>query len=479
MELESYLTNSLSKDVKNAIGKKYLVGGTIQIISQNKNHYYQNFGLKSISTQEYINNNSRFYLGSLSKIFTSYAILCLEKQGKLRIFDSIYKYLPELKLRELSGKLGKISIWNLLNHSSGLPFEYRFDLFDSRKWKLEELIETLSRFPLIFSPGSRFQYSNCGYNLLGLILQRITDTKFENYMENEIFPTLGFKDTSYNRNSLTVSGHRESECGFKEINNKIANEAPSGGVISSAVDMITFGRVLFKSLKAKKSINSLVPIKKMTEVAAVYPLRNASQQGGRPGLGFYTMHEFGQKFAFHTGSHIDSIAYINFSLKTGSYIFSAFNSRQINSNKVPWDLHFKTVENVSKINKKEIRPEIYNRYLEKKNIIEDFNVEKLDKPKLSIYEGTYAVFGFYHVDFKVQADGLETNYGKIGRLYKIGKDLFLAVNYLPGEKIKFVRDENNEIDGVWISLTFHKKLRSKLEIASHIERSLLIYGRRP
>jgi CubicO group peptidase (beta-lactamase class C family) len=153
---------------------------------------------------------TKFRLGSITKQFTSTLIMQLQEQGKLKVTDGICKYLdpcpPTWSL---------ITVHHLLSHTSGVP-SYTDDptirpaLIQPEK--LEAIVARFRNKPLDFPPGSEFHYSNSGYFLLGLIIEKITGKAYEKVLAEQIFEPLGMQDSGYDHTAPVLlnraSGYR-------------------------------------------------------------------------------------------------------------------------------------------------------------------------------------------------------------------------------------------------------------------------------
>jgi CubicO group peptidase (beta-lactamase class C family) len=163
------------------------------------------FGLADLETHRAITFDTQFELASMTKQFTAMAILILSDQGKLRLDDTLDKYCPEFPAYAHT-----IRIRDLLHHVSGLP-DYETlmvgkigdSFFRSSKappaaheFTSSEVLKTLSRQPkLNFAPGSRFEYSNSGYEVLGQIIERVSGERYADFLKEKIFDPLGMHDT--------------------------------------------------------------------------------------------------------------------------------------------------------------------------------------------------------------------------------------------------------------------------------------------
>ena len=136
----------------------------------------------------------KFRIGSLTKQFTAIGIMILVEQGKLKVSDTIQKYLPTFPEKE-----HVITIEHLLTHTSGIKSYTDPKIMDETFMRLyhspKELVKSFSEFPLEFEPGSKFSYSNSGYHLLGLIIEKASGKSYRKFLKKEIFDKAGMNDS--------------------------------------------------------------------------------------------------------------------------------------------------------------------------------------------------------------------------------------------------------------------------------------------
>lgn len=168
--------------------------GNVLIAQQGVVLYRNSFGYAQIEQKDTMRSESKFQLASLSKTFTAVAILKLYEEGKLKLEDSIQKFIPRFPY---SG----IQIKSLLSHRSGLP-NYAYVLTDSvRKRNPYPSNDDIVRWycavkPKLYNtPNRNFSYSNTNYALLATIVEKVSGQKFEDYLQQAIFKPLGMKDT--------------------------------------------------------------------------------------------------------------------------------------------------------------------------------------------------------------------------------------------------------------------------------------------
>ena len=145
---------------------------------------------------------TKFRLGSLTKQFTSASILLLEERGKLKVEDPVSKYMPDAP-----AAWSRITIFNLLTHSSGIPNFTSFPDYRTTEWKDSNPTELVARFrdkPLDFEPGSKFQYSNSGYIVLGYLIEKISGQSYGEFLQQNLFTPLGMTDTGIDSNAAIL-----------------------------------------------------------------------------------------------------------------------------------------------------------------------------------------------------------------------------------------------------------------------------------
>jgi len=147
--------------------------------------------------------STKFRLGSITKQFTAASILLLEERGKLKLDDQIKTYLPDAP-----AAWDRVTIFNLLTHSSGIPNftnlpEYK--TLQLSETPLTKTIATVRDKPLDFFPGEKMSYSNSGYIILGYVIEKVSGTTYEQFVQENIFTPLGMKDSGYDSNSAIIA----------------------------------------------------------------------------------------------------------------------------------------------------------------------------------------------------------------------------------------------------------------------------------
>jgi CubicO group peptidase (beta-lactamase class C family) len=144
--------------------------------------------------------DTKFRLGSITKQFTSMLIMQLVQEGKIQLDEKVSEVLPDYPKKQ--GE--KITIHNLLTHTSGIPNYTDFPNYPTDVMKNTfsplELVKLFENKPLEFEPGSKFSYSNSGYILLGYIIEKVTGKPYEEVLKEKIFNPLGMRNSGYDHN---------------------------------------------------------------------------------------------------------------------------------------------------------------------------------------------------------------------------------------------------------------------------------------
>jgi CubicO group peptidase (beta-lactamase class C family) len=232
--------------------------------------------------------DTKFNIGSINKIFTHVAIGQLAAAGKLSLSDTISKYLPDLPVPSAD----KITIEQLLQHRSGLGdiFGPKFMTSHASIRKLSDYVPLFAGAPLQFEPGSDQKYSNAGFVVLGLIIEKVSGQSYYDYIRDHITKPAGMTDTaSYavdenvpNRAiGLTKRGPdgplptRQSN-----INTLPAKPSSAGGGYSTAADLLRFSQALLADKLLPKRWTDWVFSGKLDGPGR----RNIGVAGGSPGV---------------------------------------------------------------------------------------------------------------------------------------------------------------------------------------------------
>ena len=173
-----------------------LPGIAIGIVRDGVPYYAKGYGWASLTDKRPVTAATTFHTASISKVFTALAVMRLRDQGKLSLDQRVQEVLPELRYGNERAK--DMTLRQLLSHTSGLPDVSGYDWSSARRGSTALLDYFMSRsLEAKFEPGSKFRYSNLGYDLLGLVVARASGESFEDYVEEEVLRPAGMASSDY------------------------------------------------------------------------------------------------------------------------------------------------------------------------------------------------------------------------------------------------------------------------------------------
>jgi CubicO group peptidase (beta-lactamase class C family) len=230
-------------------------GAIVLVIKDGKTVFQQGYGVADLRTLRAIDEHTNFRLASCTKQFTAMAVMLLVHDGKLNYEDKLTDIFPDFP------EYGKsISIRNLLNHTSGLQ-DYE-DLMAKYEGVPEDKIPQIQDAGVLellkqqkttkFAPGTKWEYSNSGYVLLGLIVEKKSGKPFGQFLQERIFAPLHMDGTiAYQKGKNEVSdrafGHSPEGNGWRETDQSPTSATlGDGGVYSSVSDLAKWDEALRK-----------------------------------------------------------------------------------------------------------------------------------------------------------------------------------------------------------------------------------------
>ena len=231
--------------------------GTVLVARGGRILFRQSYGMANYELGVPNSSVTRYHIASVSKPFTAAAILQLQEQGHLSVSDKVSKYVPGFSNGE------RITLDHLLTHSSGIPDINGIDgidTFERSPHTLEQLVAKFASLPLEFAPGSKQSYSNSNYNLLALILEKVSVESYEDYLRRHIFEPAGMKDSGVDDDASRLIPNAASgynPAGISGFENASyldwSNKTGNGNLYSTVEDLYRFDRALNTDSLLKKA----------------------------------------------------------------------------------------------------------------------------------------------------------------------------------------------------------------------------------
>ena len=287
------------------------------IVKNGKLIHFDSYGNSDISDQDSLENDDIFRIASMTKPIVSVALMMLHEEGKFKLNDPVYKYIPEFK--NLTVKKRKktkpvknhVKVVDLLRHSAGLNFRGPEDYRKTINLTLEEYTKEAVKEPLKFEPGTTWWYSYAT-DICGYLIEVLSGEKLDDFLKNRIFDPLEMNDTFFELpakkldrlTTLYVVGDNKELVSFDSKANtpfkdKVVLLNGSGGLLSTTEDYLKFSLMLLNngSYKGQQLLNKeTLDLMKFDHSQGLKYKKLAFGKKKGFGLGFEVVKEDGTKF---------------------------------------------------------------------------------------------------------------------------------------------------------------------------------------
>ena len=215
--------------------------GTVLVADSSGILYLKSFGYADRENEIQFSMLSKFYLASVSKQFTATAIMKLWQMGYLEPSDKLIEHMPELP-----SLFENITIDNLLIHASGIPDYYNFSSIHPG-FTNEDVLSIINRLTkLEFEPGQAFQYSNTGYVLLSILIERISGMSFSEFAETYLLQPASMENTIiFDESQGPIADRVTGYSTDGTMTDYAYRTTGGGGIYSSAHDLYLWDRAMY------------------------------------------------------------------------------------------------------------------------------------------------------------------------------------------------------------------------------------------
>lgn len=228
--------------------KEAIPGLAVGIVQDSRILYTKGFGVKSILSQEPVDERTLFHQASISKTLVATAIMQLVERGMIQLDCSICDYLPYFSMAD--DRFRFITIRQLLNHTSGMPDEddYGWDRPEYDELALERYVRGLHQRKLSNAPGEQYEYSNIAFEILGDVIAKISGKSFEQHMKDHIFTPVQMTDSTFLKHEANdrlatphiLKGNRDYGATISDVFPYHRAHGPSSTLYANAVDMCRY-----------------------------------------------------------------------------------------------------------------------------------------------------------------------------------------------------------------------------------------------
>ena len=284
-----------------------LPGLTAVITDKDENMWTGSFGLSNGESKMNIENT--FSICSISKLFTSVALMQLVEEGKISLDDKVEDVLPWFDINNDFDDAPNLTLKSILSHSSGLPRESNHPYWPWPDFPFpskQAVIDELNNKEMLYPPSKYYQYSNLGLSLLGYVIEEVSGQSFDDYINKNILIPLGMSSTKTFMSSDEYG--KVLSLGYSSLNRNVERQkvnffnadgiAAAAGFTSNVLDLAKFARWQLNLLSSdKKNILSAETLKNMHKVHWDDELSSVTR-----GLGFGVYNLDGESWVGHGGS---------------------------------------------------------------------------------------------------------------------------------------------------------------------------------
>lgn len=293
-----------------------MFNGTI-LITKNGHKIYSNaLGYADKNSNRMLNETTSVYLASVSKQFTTMAIMLLKEDKKIAYDDKLSKFFPEFP-----EYANTITIRHLMNHTSGIPDHYRLGAYKPGL-NNKDVFDLLIKQDLDFQPGERFSYSNGGYVLLAMIVAKASGQPFHEFMKSSVFEPLGMKNTLvYDESKPEIKDRAVGYNAYGDLDDYNIFTTGAGGMFSTIDDLHLWDQALYtEKLISKETLEE-----------AFTPAKLNDGEFTTYGFGWSVSEKNGQKTVQHSGGLAGYRTYLKRNLYNNSgYIILTNHGNQTN-----------------------------------------------------------------------------------------------------------------------------------------------------
>jgi len=316
--LESFILEKMSRTKLPSL--------VISIIRGDEVVYSRAFGYRDLENFVPANTETIYGIGSITKSFTSLAIMSLVEEGRLSLYDPVDKYISI----DLRPKGERILVWHLLTHSSGIPALAYAEAYirsfvgeENASWlpiaSHEDMLSFLRGADewAVAKPGERYFYLNEGYVLLGMLIEKLTSVRYEEYVKKRILEPLGMNRTYFYKNDVD----KDPNVAVPYVVDKDGNIKRSvfpygissdGGLLSNASDLSKY--IMFLINRGVFRGTEIINRRSIEEMEKIW-INTGEGYFGQEGYGLglrIIPNFFGRKLVGHGGSVLVYTAYIGY-----------------------------------------------------------------------------------------------------------------------------------------------------------------------
>jgi len=318
-----------------------IVGSSVMIVRDGRVLFQDVIGSANLEKQQPVTERTIYHWASITKTFTSIAIMQLRDRGRLTLDDPIVKYLPELRaVHNPFGDVGEITLRHLMTHSAGFrsatwPWggDKSWQPHEPTRW--EQIVAMLPYTEILFKPGSKYSYSNPGIIFLGRVIETLSGDDYEVYIDKNIFKPLEMSRSYFDATPYHLLRDRSASYFVRDGKRTPARfdvdtgiTVSNGGLNAPLGDMAKYLDFLIGNPSRQAVYDGVLRRASLEEM--FQPRLDVSSEAGRKvamGLTFWIEDEGGVRLIGHSGGQNAFISHFYVNLDSRAGYLVAFNTQ--------------------------------------------------------------------------------------------------------------------------------------------------------
>jgi len=237
--------------IQDEMDDEEIVGLSIVLVDDQEIVWAKGYGMADLSRKLRTTPKTVYNLGSISEIFTSPAVMLLQEKGLIDVDQPVAKYIPEFAMKSRFPDSKPIKIRNLISHHSGIQSEILKGQSAPKPGAFSGLLQLLKDEYVCYPPEFVFSFSKAGLTLLGILIERVSNTDFHEFVEKNIFEPASMNESAVILNE-NIKSNLSKGYGEDEIEDRIisSRDIPADGLYSSVSDLGKYMMVFFDKGKA-------------------------------------------------------------------------------------------------------------------------------------------------------------------------------------------------------------------------------------
>lgn len=237
-----FIKDSLNNYINNALERWQIPGVAVLVVKDGNIVVAKGYGVKELGTNDKVDENTLFMIGSNTKAFTGTALAILEQEGKLKLEDKVVKYLPDFRMKD-DWVTTHLNLLDIVSHRMGYETFQGDFMYWTSDLSADEVIQKFGMLTPKYDFRTKYGYTNAGYAVAGKVIEKVSGLKWEDYLKEKIFLPLNMNrttalSTDFAKSDNIAKPHTfvDGKMSVISIQN-IDNLAPCGSIGSSINDM--------------------------------------------------------------------------------------------------------------------------------------------------------------------------------------------------------------------------------------------------